>query len=120
MDSLLGTSSDEDSSQVLYRSFKNFNEGNFSNDINEINWTFATENSDINLGFETLWRLFDKTLEKHAPRKKCIRKELKLALKPWVTYGIKNSISVRHKLYMEMIKAKNDQTKKRKHEIYTT
>ena len=39
---------------------------------------------------------------------------------PWVTYGIKNSISVRHKLYMEMIKAKNDQTKKRKHEIYTT
>ena len=59
-------------------------------------------------------------LEKHAPRKKCIRKELKLAPKPWVTYGIKNSISVRHKLYMEMIKAKNDQTKKRKHEIYTT
>ena len=85
MDSLLGTSSDEDSSQVLYRNFKNFNEENFSNDINKINWTFATESSDINLGFETLLRLFDKTLEKHAPVKKCIRKKLKRALKPWVT-----------------------------------
>ena len=120
LDSLLGTSTDEDSSQILYRSFKNFNEENFSNDINEINWTFATENNDINLGFETLLRLIDKTLDKHAPVKKCIRKEQKLALKPWVTNGIKKSISVRDKLYKEMIKAKNDQIKKRKHEIYKT
>ena len=51
LDSLLGTSTDVDSSQILYRSFKNFNEENFSNDINEINWAFATENNDINLGF---------------------------------------------------------------------
>ena len=91
-----------------------------SNDINEINWTFATENNDINLGFETLLHLIDKTLDKHAPVKKCIRKEQKLALKPWVTNGIKKSISVRDKLYKEMIKAKNDQIKKRKHEIYKT
>ena len=120
LDSLLGTSTDESSFQFLYRSFKNFNEENFSNDINQINWTFATENNDINLGFETLLRLIDKMLDKHAPVKKCIRKEQKLALKPWVTNGIKKSISVRDKLYKEMIKAKNDQIKKRKHEIYKT
>ena len=35
--SLLGTPTDEDSSQIWYRSFKNFNEENFSNDINKIN-----------------------------------------------------------------------------------
>ena len=80
--SLLGTSKDEDSSQILYRSFKNFNEENFLNDINKIHWTFATENNDINLAFETLLRLIDKTLAKHAPVNKCIRKEQKLALKP--------------------------------------
>ena len=120
LDSLLGTSTDESSFQFLYRSFKNFNEENFSNDINQINWTFATENNDINLGFETLLRLIDKMLDKHAPVKKCIRKEQKLALKPWVTNGIKKLISVRDKLYKEMIKAKNDQIKKRKHEIYKT
>lgn len=42
--------------------------------MNENNWTFVTENSDINLWFETLPRLIDKTLDKHAPVKKCIRK----------------------------------------------
>ena len=119
LDSLLGTSTDESSFQFLYRSFKNFNEKNFSNDINQINWTFATENNNINLGFETLC-LIDKMLDKHAPVKKGIRKEQKLALKPWVTNGIKKSIRVRDKLYKEMIKAKYDQIKKRKHEIYKT
>ena len=117
LDSLLGTSTDKSSFQFLYRSFKNFNEENFSNGINQINWTFATENNDINLGFETLLRLIDKMLDKHAPVKKCIRKEKKLS---WVTNGIKKSISVRDKLYNEMIKAKNDQIKKRKHEICKT
>ena len=83
-----------------------------------INWAFAAENNDINLGFKTLLHLTDKTLDKHAPVKKCIRKEQKLALKPWVTNGSKKSISVRDKLYKKMIKAKNDQIKKRKHKIY--
>ena len=119
-DSLLGTSTDESSFQFLYRSFKNFNEENFSNDINQINWTFATESNDINLGFETLLRLIDKMLDKHAPVKKCIRKEQKLALKPWDTNGIKKPVSVRDKLYKEMIKAKSDQIKNRKHEICKT
>ena len=77
-----------------------FPQENFSNGINEINWAFAAESSDINLGFETLLCFIDKTLGKHAPAKKCIRKEQKLiALKPWVTNGIKKSISVRDKLY---------------------
>ena len=79
-DSLSGTSTDEDSSQILHRSFKNFNEENFSNDISEIKWTFPTENSDINLGFETLLHLIGKMLDNHAPVKKCIRKEQKLLL----------------------------------------
>ena len=77
---MLGTSTDEDSSQILHRSFKNFNEENFSNDISEINWTFPTENSDIKLGFETLLHLIGKMLDNHAPVKKCIRKEQKLLL----------------------------------------
>ena len=120
LDNLLGTSADEGSSQIVYRSLKKFNEENLSNDIKEINWTFVTENSNINLGFGTLLRLIDKTLNKHAQVKKCVRKEQKLALKPCVTNGIKKSMSVRSKLYKKMIKAKNDQIKRRKHEIYKT
>ena len=59
-------------------------------------------------------------LDKHAPVKKCIRKEQKLALKPWVTNGNKKSISLRHKLYNEMIQANDDQIKKKIQEIYKT
>ena len=64
-------------------------------------------------------RLIDKTLVQHAPVTKSIRKEQKLVLKPWVANGIKKSISVRDKLYKEMIKAKNNQIKK-KYETYKT
>ena len=57
------------------------------------------QKTDINLGFETLLCLIDNMLDKHAPAKKCIRKEQLIAVKPWVTNGIKKSISVRDKLY---------------------
>ena len=114
LDSLLGVATDEDSSQILYWSFKDFNEENFSNNINKIYWTFATENNKINLGFETLLRLIDKTLDKHVTVKKCIMKEQKLALNHGLPIASKKSISVRDKLYKEMIKAKNNQIKKEK------
>ena len=82
--------------------------------------TFPTKNNDINVGFETLLCLIDKMLDKHASVKQCVRKEQNLALKPWVANGTKKSVSVRDKLHKEMIKAKNDQIKKRKYEIYKT
>ena len=37
LDSLLGTSTDEDSASIFYKNSLNFNVKNFSNDVNEIN-----------------------------------------------------------------------------------
>ena len=75
LESLVGTSADEERSEIFYRNFKNFNEENFSNDINEIKWIIVAENNDINLGFQTFLLLVDKALDKNAPVKKCIRKK---------------------------------------------
>ena len=75
LESLVGTSTDEERSEIFYRNFKNFNEENFSNDINEIKWIIVAENNDINLGFQTFLPLVDKALDKNAPVKKCIRKK---------------------------------------------
>ena len=75
LESLVGTSTDEERSEIFYRNFKNFNEENFSNDINEIKWIIVAENNDINLGFQTFLLLVDKALDKNAPAKKCIRKK---------------------------------------------
>ena len=64
------------------------------------------------------FRLFNKNLDRHAPIKKSTRKEEKSKSKPWITKGIKKSISIRDKLYKEMIKEKNVLTKVLKHESF--
>ena len=89
--------------------YKNFNSKSFQSDIKEIDWSLATENNDVDLGFETFFKHFSKTLDKHAPYKE-IRKENEIeTLKPWITKGIKQSIKVRDRLYKDMIKTKNIQ-----------
>ena len=90
----------------------------FKRYLQEINWNFATENSNVDLRFETFFRHFNKTLDRHAPIKKSTRKEQKIKSKPWITKGIKKSISIRDKLYKEMIKEKNVLTKVLKHEFF--
>ena len=59
-----------------------------------------------------------KTLDRHAPIKKSTRKEEKIKSKPWITKGIKKSISIRDKLYKEMIKEKHVLTKVLKQESF--
>ena len=96
------------------RDFKNFNIDSFKKDIEVIEWSLATENTDTDLGFETFLRLFDKVLDRHAPFKQLTVKERKEKLKPWVTNGIKSSMKVRDKLYKQMIKTKCVNLKKQK------
>ena len=47
----------------------NFNEEAFKTELCELDWSFVTENNDINLGFETFLCFINKTLDKHAPIK---------------------------------------------------
>ena len=64
------------------------------------------------------FRLFNKALDRHAAVKKSRRKEEKIKSKPLITKGIKTFISIRKKLYKEMIKEKNVLTKLLKHESF--
>ena len=64
-----------------YRHFRYFNIDSFKNILQETNWNVATENSDVELGFETFFGLFNKALDRHAPMKNT-RKEKKLSLSP--------------------------------------
>ena len=74
--------------------YKNFNSKSFQSDIKEIDWSLATENNDVDLGFETFFKRFSKTLDKHAFYME-IRKENEIETsKPWITKGIKQSIKV--------------------------
>ena len=62
--------------------------------------------------------LSNKALDRHAPLKKSTRKEEKIKSNLWITKGLKTSISIRDKLYKEMIKGKNVLTKFLKHESF--
>ena len=49
---------------------------NFNSNIKEIDWSLATKSYDVDLGFETFFKVFCRTLNKHAPYKE-IRKKMK-------------------------------------------
>ena len=100
--------------KTTYRDHKNFDMESFIIDLPDIDWTFATQNSDVNLGFEAFLRLFNATLDKHAPIKEFTKKEEKDKLKPWVTKGIKKSMSVRDKIYKQVVKEKDQLMKTEK------
>ena len=59
--------------------------------------------------------MFNTTLDKHAPIKEFTKKEEKDKLKPYVTKGIKKCMSVRDKIYKQMIKEKDQLIKTEKH-----
>ena len=48
--------------------------GSFKIDLQGTERTFATHNNNLNLGSEAFLRLFNTTLEKHAPIKQFIKK----------------------------------------------
>ena len=54
---------------ISFRDYKNFNEEAFKTEVHELDWSFVTENNDINLGFETFLPFINKNLDKHAPIK---------------------------------------------------
>ena len=53
--------------KVTIQDYKNFNSESFRSDIKETNWSLATENNDVDVGFETFFMLFNRNLDKHAP-----------------------------------------------------
>ena len=52
--------------QITYQDFKNFNEIEFICDIQSIDWSYATQSNNANLGFEIFLRLFNKCLDKQS------------------------------------------------------
>ena len=52
-----------------FRDYKNFSDDAFKAELSELDWSLITENSEVNLGFETFVRLVNRILGKHAPTK---------------------------------------------------
>ena len=118
LEKFLGTRNIIGKEKITYRDFKNFNEIEFLCDIQSIDWSYATQNNNANLGFEIFLHLFNKCLDKHAPLKTVSEIGERVPQKPWITNGIKISIKVRDKLYKQMIKQKASILKNQKQMLY--
>ena len=77
VENLLENIIERNDDQTEFRDYKNFNTYTFEREIDEIDWSLATGNTDINLSFEIFLRLIGKIIDKHAPLKKTSRKKQK-------------------------------------------
>ena len=102
---------------ISLRNYKNFSDNAFKEGLCELDWSLVTENSKVNLGFNTFVQLVNRILDKHAPIKVIEKSENKITSKPWITRGIKTSMKI-NKFYKQMIKTKSKQQKLSKHNSY--
>ena len=77
---------------ISIRDYKNFNEKAFKTEQCELDWSFVTENNDINLGFETFLRFINSILDKQAFITTVKKRENKIISKSWTTKRIKTSM----------------------------
>ena len=93
------------------RSFKNFVNHEFENELRNIAWQEIFQNKSGNESFEIFYRKIEQLLNEMAPVKTLTRKEVNSYANPWLTSGILKSIKNRDKLHHDFLKAK-DNTKK--------
>ena len=99
---------------ILYkRDTKNFDKENFILDMFAIDWdkVVAIDKNDPNESFNRFASIINPLVDKYLPIKKLTKKEVKNHFKPWITLGLRKSISRRDKLHRKYIKAKNSEIK---------
>ena len=90
---------------VSTRQMKNFNEENFLNDLQQIDWKSIVSNTDdINLIVEQWTNMFSLILEKHAPLR-CRRVSEKFC--PWLTKDFKCLSATRDRLKLAAVRSKS-------------
>ena len=62
---------------ISLRDYKNFSGDAFKAELSELDWSLVTENSEVNLGFETFVRLVNRILDKHTPTKEIEKRKIK-------------------------------------------
>ena len=103
--------------KTLKIDFSKFHSDHFIRDLKSVNCSVATQNNP-NIGFENFMLIINNRLDIHALFKEKAKRKEKLGFKPWITKGILTSAKQRDKIYKEMIKVKNSQTKQLNFSLY--
>ena len=94
------------SKKIKTRDMKNFDEENFTRELNNLNLDID-HNLASNIYFNHIQKNFTCTLNKHAPIKYLNKRETKIRQKPWLTRGILVSIKEKRRLFAQFKKTNN-------------
>ena len=78
--------------------YSRFNESNFINDFNNIDFNYLDSGSDVDFNYNKFLDDVTSLVSKHMPNKKCSKRELKYRSKPWINSRIKKMMKVRDRL----------------------
>ena len=81
--------------QIFKRNYRFFNNNEFKNEINQIEWKTLFDSHDMNLCFEKFLHILTCVFDDHVLIKKLSKKEKSLIDKPWINNRLRNLIRVR-------------------------
>ena len=94
---------------MYQRDYSNLDETALIDEVRSINWEIiCPSNNDVNEIFQRFYSTIVQIIDKHAPVEKLSKKQIKFKSKPWITKGIKISITTKNKLFKRYIKTKNN------------
>ena len=102
------------------RSFKNFSDTSFSNELSKIDWPHILNGKSSDSKIETILAETTALLDKMAPFKKLTKREGSAKQNPWLTIGILKSIGGRDSLHKKFLKEKNPTKKATLFSLYKT
>ena len=93
---------------IYERNFKIFNEREFLEELNSINWDdiLCIDQNDPNLTINNFYENMVNLLDEHAPFKKLSKREVKLKTRPWINNVILYKMKIRDKLLLKYHKTK--------------
>ena len=105
---------------VFVRDWSNFDQENFILDYFNIDWNVVFESCgfDPDGSFELFNSKFTQLIDQHLPKVKLTKRQIKSKTKPWITHGIRKSISKRDFYLRKFIKAKDPILKSNFHDSF--
>ena len=101
------------------RSYKNFRDSEFLEEIMKIDWNiFLESDPNVNNQMDTFLNKITDIINVMAPIRRLTRREVSLQDKPWITRGILKSMHRRDQLYKRYLVEKNDSLKIEIHRNY--
>ena len=105
--------------QIFKRNYRSFNNNEFKNEINQIDWKTLFGSRDINLCFEKFLHIRICVFDDHAPPiKKISKKEKSLFDKPWIDNYLRHLMRVRDACFIKYCRAKKATEKLKIHAEY--